>query len=273
MVPPAKGRKRRRHREPWPAVLGLIGGAGGMILIYTPIVWLAVMSVSREPLSGVPGPVTFEWYARLFGDGRWIAPLMLSVALGMVVGIVCMIAASVVGRRLPLLRQRGAILLCVLIPLFVPGVVMGTALFLYFRSFLGLRLGLWSILVGHFVWAYPFALLAVVVMATRFDHRLIDAAADLGASRWRCFWDIEFPSLRSGIIAAGLFGFLLSFNELSRSIFLRGRETTLALYSWAQASSHSSNVPLIYALNTLTLIVSLVLIGVAFQLLFGRGRD
>jgi hypothetical protein len=56
------------------------------------------------------------------------------------------------------------------------------------------------------------------------------------------------------------------------SIFLRGRETTLPLYVWAQASSHTSNVPLIYALSTVVLLVSLVVITGAFWLLFARGE-
>ena len=46
--------------------------------------------------------------------------------------------------------------------------------------------------------------------------------------------------------------------------------TTLSLYAWAQASSHTSKVPLIYALNTLVLLVSLVLVCGAFWLLFAR---
>ena len=161
-------------------------------------------------------------------------------------------------------------LVCAVVPLFVPGVVMGTALFMYFRSLMGFKLGLWSLVVGHFVWAFPFSLLAVVVMASRFDTRLVDAAADLGATPWQRFWHIEFPALMPGIVAAGLFGFLLSFNELSRSIFLHGRVTTLSLYAWAQASSHTTKVPLIYSLNTLVLLVSLVLVCGAFWLLFGR---
>ncbi len=242
-----------------------------LVVIYAPIVWLAVMSISTEPLSGIPGPFTIEWYQRLFRNTKWVDPLWLSLALAAAVGIACMVSATVVGRTLPHMKRRGSVLFAVLLPLFVPGVVMGTALFLYFRSFMGLKLGLWSLAIGHFVWAFPFSLLAVVVMASRFDNRLLDAAADLGADAWRRFWHIEFPSLLPGIVAAGLFGFLLSFNELSRSIFLSGRQTTLSLYAWAQASSHTTAVPLIYALNSLVLVVSLTLICGAFWLLFVRG--
>ena len=247
-----------------------IGGYIVIALVYIPIVWLAVMSVSAEPLTGQPGPFTADWYLRLFSDLRWSAPLQLSIGLAAAVGIACALVATLVGRALLRARWRGGLLIAALLPLFVPGVVMGTALFLYFRSFLGFKLGLWSLFIGHFSWALPFSLLAILVVSVRFDVRLTEAAAVLGATPWRRFWDVEFPALRAGIITAGLFGFLLSFNELPRSIFLRGRETTLPIFMWAQASSHTSNVPLIYALNSLALVLSLVLISSAFWVLFGR---
>ena len=59
--------------------------------------------------------------------------------------------------------------LLTLLPLFVPGMSMGAALFIFFRSFLGFKLGFWSILIGHVVWALPFSLLIVLVLTTRYD--------------------------------------------------------------------------------------------------------
>ena len=120
------------------------------------------------------------------------------------------------------------------------------------------------------VWALPFAFLLVIVLATRFDHRLLEAAEDLGASAWQRFWQIEFPIMRPGIVGAGLFGFILSFNELLRSIFLRGTETTMPIYTWAQASSHQSNVPIIFGLASLIFGVTLPIIGTFFWILFSR---
>jgi len=76
--------------------------------------------------------------------------------------------------------------------------------------------------------------------------------------------------VRSGIVAAFLFGFLLSFSELLRSIFVSGPVTTLPLYVWAQDSSHSSTVPLIYTLTTRIILASLIGIGFAYWRLFRR---
>ena len=76
--------------------------------------------------------------------------------------------------------------------------------------------------------------------------------------------------LRPAIIGAGLFGFLLSFNEMLRSIFLRGTETTMPIWNWIMASSQQSQVPIIFALATIVLAVVLPLLAGVFWLLFAR---
>lgn len=254
----------------WPALakwLGLIV----ILLMYIPLVWLAVMSFSGRPLSGIPYPLTMEHYDELMGGfEKWGEPLYESVAMGVVTGLVCMVVATAVGRAMPRMRKPGGVMLIALIPLFVPGLTMGAALFIFIRSFLDLRLGLWSIFVGHLVWSLPFSLLLVLIIATRFDHRLLEAAQDLGATTWRRFWDIEFPILRPGIVGAGIFGFLLSFNELLRSIFLRGSETTMPIYNWTMTASHQSQVPIIFSLSTIILGATLPILGGFFWLLFAR---
>ena len=157
-----------------------------------------------------------------------------------------------------------------LLPLFIPGIALGAALFIFFRMFLDLELGFWSIFAGHVIWAFPFSFLFVLVLTTRFDDRLLDAAADLGASRWRIFWDIEFPLLRPAIIGAGIFGFLVSFNEGQRAIFLRGDATTLPIWNWIMASSEQSQVPIIFCLETLVLLVALPVIASTFWMMMVR---
>ena len=252
--------------------LSIILGYTVIFLIYAPIFWLTVMSFSQRPLTGVPWPLTGSWYAKLYEDTRWVGPIELSLVIALIVAVLCMSAATLVGRSLPALRRRGGILFAFLLPLFVPGIVLGATLFMFYRSFLGIKTGLWSLVLVHFLWSFPFALLAMLVVSVRFDHRLLEAAEDLGANAWQRFWHIEFPALRPGIIAAAFFGFLLSFNELERSLFLRGGHTTLPLYSWVQAASHTSNVPLIYALSTIIMLISLALTMFSLRMLLA-GRE
>ncbi|WP_160008808.1 ABC transporter permease [Rhizobium sp. 18055] len=254
----------------WPmwSRLAQWGGIVSIFLIYFPLAWLALMSISQQPLSGIPLPFTVENYASLASDTRWMAPFGVSVVIAAIVGMASAAAATLVGRNLPLAKNSTRKLLICVIPLFVPGMSMGAALFIFFRAILGLKLGYWSIVVGHFVWAFPFGLLIVLVLTSRFDHRLIEAANDLGASKWQTFRDIEFPILRPAIVGAGLFGFLLSFTEVLRTIFLRGTSTTMPIYNWTMASSQQSQVPIIFALATIVLLVTLPLLAGFFWFLY-----
>jgi ABC-type spermidine/putrescine transport system permease subunit II len=253
----------------WPS-LAKWGGIVLLFLIYFPLFWLALMSFSERPLSGIPLPLTLRHYGALFDDTRWLKPFGASLAIALLVGVISAVVATAVGRALPKTVSPGRVLVLCLLPLFVPGMSMGAALFIFLRSVLGVKLGFASILAGHFVWAFPFALLIILVLTTRFDHRLVEASSDLGASPWQTFWRIEFPLLRPAIIGAGLFGFLLSFNEVLRTIFLRGTETTMPVYNWTMAASQQSQVPIIFALATILLAVTLPLLGGAFWLLYAR---
>lgn len=58
---------------------------------------------------------------------------------------------------------------------------MGAVLFIFLRTMLGLRLGLWSIFLAQLVWVPLF----VLVVASRFDLKLLEAAEDLGATACR----------------------------------------------------------------------------------------
>jgi len=241
-----------------------------VILTYIPLIGLAILSFSDRPMSGLPYPLTLRWYEHLAVDTRWVGPVEMSVVIGLGVGLVSMALAAVIGRTIPRLRQRRLVIAAFLVAQFVPGIAMGVGMFLYYRSLLDLRLGLWSLFLGHFVWAFPFSLLSVLVVSSRFDVRLLQAASDLGATPWQRFWHIEMPILRPGIVGAGIFGFLLSFNELPRSTYLRGVSTTLPLFEWAQASTQTSNIPYLFALSTIVLSISLPLITVMTWILFKK---
>ncbi|MCB8881302.1 ABC transporter permease subunit [Acidisoma cellulosilytica] len=253
----------------WPG-LAKWSGWGLLILIYAPLAWLALLSFSTRPLSGIPYPLSLTNYAALVHTPGWTGPFLISLGIALLVGLITAVIACFVGRAIPRSPRAGTIVLIALLPLFIPGVSLGAALFIFLRVLLGLNLGYWSIMLGHVIWSFPFALIIVLVLTTRFDHRLLEAASDLGAGPWRRFWDIEFPLLRPAIIGAGLFGFLLSFNEVQRSIFLRGTATTMPIWNWTMASSQQSQIPIIFSLATVILAVVLPLLCLVFWFIFVR---
>lgn len=264
---PARTSKDLSYHPIW-KLLGKWLGVAMLILIYFPLLWLVLLSVSRDPLSGIPGAFSLQHYRALFASDAWHQPLLASVIIGLIVGFLSALTATIVGRQVPLMKRPVSALLMFVVPLFVPGMSMGAALFIFLRSFLGLDLGFWSVAVGHYVWAFPFALLIVLVVTLRFDRTLIEAGRDLGASDWQVFRDIEFPILMPGIVSAGLFGFLMSFNEVMRTIFLRSTAETMPVWNWVQAAAQQSQVPIIFSLAAIILLVTLPLLCGVFWMLF-----
>ena len=274
----------RRVSESWSSSASAAIGYFVIGIIYFPILWLMILSISGQPLTGFPGKWTLRWYDNMFfgsgqrvgeaygGDFNILDPLLLSILLAVITSVACMLASLAVGSVLPRIRLRGPFLMTFLMPLMVPGIVAGMSIFLFFRIGLHFKMGLWSLVLAHFIWAFPFALLAMMVVASRFDQRLLEAASDLGASKLERFWQVEMPILKPGIFAAGFFGFLFSFNELPFSIFMRAGEITLPLYLWIQSGAHNTSIPLIFALSTLITIASIFLTFIAIRVGFSERK-
>ncbi|HQZ12433.1 MAG TPA: ABC transporter permease subunit [Devosia sp.] len=247
-------------------------GAAALLLLYIPIVGLVLLSFSKQALAGIPWPLTLDWYAALtVGEGtRWVEPLGTSVVVGLIVSLASTAVALLIGRAIPTMKRRGGLLGTYLFVIIVPGILIGIAVLIFFRGLLGIRTGLWSVLLVHFSWALPFSLLCILIVAVRFDRRLLDAARDLGAGPVRRFIDVELPLLMPGISASLFFSFLLSFNELPRTLYARGGITTLPYYMWTASSSHSSQVSLVYALSAIITVASFLLTLAAMRLLMRK---
>jgi ABC-type spermidine/putrescine transport system permease subunit II len=253
--------------KPWVSYLCIACGSVALVLLYGPILGLAVLSFSEQPLSGIPWPFTFRWYHALFTDDKahWIEALGTSVLIGAIVALCSTAIAFAVAHELVRLRRTLPLLTTFLIVVTIPGTVMGIAILAFYRVMLSFRTGLWSIVLAHLSWALPFALMCVLIVLWRFDMTLLDAAEDLGATKWRRLIDIELPLLMPGISASAFFSFLLSFNELPRTIYVRGSTRTLPFYLWTQSTSHSSQSAFIYALGAIIMVVSFAIITIAMR--------
>ncbi|WP_173930936.1 ABC transporter permease subunit [Chelativorans sp. Marseille-P2723] len=269
----------RRHYQPaglFTRSSSLLASSLGMIaivLLYLPIAGLALLSFSAQPLRGIPWPFTFEWYGALVAGetaSKWISPLLTSISIGILVSIASTATALLIGRAVPTLRRSTGLLVAYLCVIVLPGILVGVAVLLFYRVLLGLTTGFWSVFLVHFIWALPFSLLCILIVTLRFDRRLLDAAEDLGASKFRQFIDIELPLLMPGVMASLFFSFLLSFNELPRTLYARGSVVTLPYYVWTASSSHSSQVSLIYALSSIIMVLSFLVTLVAMRILNKR---
>ncbi len=73
----------------------------------------------------------------------------------------------------------------------------------------------------------PFICLPIFLSLETMDRRLLEAAMDLGASRWQAFFRITLPIAAPGIIAAFLFVFIPSIGEYITPTLVGGVEGTM----------------------------------------------
>jgi putative spermidine/putrescine transport system permease protein len=184
-----------------------------------------------------PRGFTFRWYAVYLGSRQWIGATVRSFGVGVATAALAMLigtpAAFVLARRS--IPGRTAALAFVLSPLIIPRMIIAVALFyLYARvGLVGSPLGL---VLGHTVLAVPYVVVTVMAVLKTYDERLDHAAWSLGASRPRTIWHVTFPLIRAGLIAAFLFAFVTSFDELTIALFVTGGlATTLPKQMWDEA--------------------------------------
>jgi ABC-type spermidine/putrescine transport system permease subunit II len=162
-------------------------------------------------------------------------------------------------------RFKGLLSSFILMPMVIPGMLLGAALLIVFVPILGLHLSIWTTIAGHVVVTTPYAVLAVATRLYGYDQRLDRAAADLGATPIRVFWHVTLPLVAPGIVAAALIVFTVSLDTFGVTFFTTGTRSTLPMYIWAQVEKGVT--PTINALGTLLIVVSITLLLIATWLL------
>jgi putative spermidine/putrescine transport system permease protein len=122
-------------------------------------------------------------------------------------------------------------------------------------------MGLYTSALGaHLTWTLPFGLLVMFAVFNRFNPAFEEAARDLGASPWQSFRHVVLPIIGPSVIGVAMFGFTLSWDEIARTSQAIGDQNTLPLE--LQGLTTSVTTPVIYALGTMTTLISLaVMVG------------
>jgi putative spermidine/putrescine transport system permease protein len=245
-------------------VLLLIFFALFVAFLYGPTVTILILSF-QGPDGGLTFPmrgVSLTWFENLFepqmvGDFGGSLERSLSLA-AIVMGLTTLIAlcAGLAFRR----KFFGATVLFYLTisSLIVPSILISLGIGLMF-NITGMQPGwLTSALGAHLTWTLPFGVLIMFAVFNRFDHRLEEAARDLGASPWQSLRFVVLPLIAPSLVGVALFGFSLSYDEFARTLLTAGSDNTLPLEIFAMTTNATS--PVLYALGSLTTAFSLGLV-------------
>jgi putative spermidine/putrescine transport system permease protein len=111
----------------------------------------------------------------------------------------------------------------------------------------------------------PFVVTSVNASLAGIDPRLEQAALSLGATPIVTFFQITLPLIRPGVLVGALFAFITSFDELVVALFISGSgAVTLPRRMWDDLLYQIE--PTIAAVSTLTIVLTVVLMGCAHLL-------
>jgi spermidine/putrescine transport system permease protein len=255
-------------------VLGIYAGLFYVVL-YGPLVMIAVLSFNRSNIIGFPiRQFGLVWYEKVFNTPEFLAAFANSIAIGATAALIATVLALCLAlgfrRQFPL---KNVVFNIVLVPIVMPGIVGGIVLLLFF-GYLNVRPSLWTtVLVAHVNYVLPFAFLTLYPRLHNFDRSLEEAAMDLGAHALGVFWYVVYPIIRPGLIATFLFSFSLSFDEFIRTLFVTGYDRTVPVMFWSMIVDELS--PQLPAMAVIIILVSATtsLFGVLASRQAGRTKQ
>ncbi len=106
--------------------------------------------------------------------------------------------------------------------------------------------------------AMSFSFIPIFVVMQRVPHRLMQAAADLGAARWRQMLEVELPLIAPGIAIGATFAFVLSFGDYLAPTLV-GNPGSIGIANLAASEfEHGIDWPLGAAIGVVMTVVVLV---------------
>jgi ABC-type spermidine/putrescine transport system permease subunit I len=261
-------RRPRGDRARRPMARGALWAAGLTIIGFLVLPALIVIPVSFTGGSFVnfpPEGLSLRWYTEYLGSSVWMEATVRSFAVAALTGVLAMLlgvpAAFMLVRSRA--RAKAGLLALILSPLIIPRIIVAVAIYIVYAriGLVGTSAGL---VLGHTVLAVPYVVITMMAVLKTYDERLDQAAASLGASPWRTLTKITFPLLRGGMIAAFLFAFITSFDELTISLFVSGGlVSTLPRQMWNDMLLQV-NPTLAAVSTTMLVVITAIILGAEY---------
>lgn len=268
--------------------IALIPGAAWLTLFFVaPLLIIVLISFMR---AGAPVEWTLDGagYARLV-DPLHLTILVRSVVLAAAATLLCLVLgyplAYYIARRAPPLRRL--LYFMVLVPLWANSLVLIYAWMVLLRpngvfdqllhwfgivgeAPLSMLYTPWAVLLGLAYWYLPFMVYPLYASLEKFDFTLLEAAHDLGASRWTAFRRVLWPLTLPGIFTGCLLVFVQSLGAFVVPDLLGGAKSMM-LGNLIQQRFLS--VPQDWPLGAAVAVALLLVVGTALAFYFRVQRE
>jgi putative spermidine/putrescine transport system permease protein len=231
------------------------------LFLLAPILVVIVASFSRDAyLAFPPRGLSLRWYREFLASRDFVNSLLLSLRLAAAATAIATVVGLLAALGLTARRFRGAGTARGLLtsPLTVPGIVAGIAMLIYY-SRVGLGGSFVSLLAAHVVLVLPFVVIIVSSGLQAFDRSIEEAARSLGAGRVTAFVTVTLPLIKGSVLAAAVFAFITSFDEVVVTLFLAGpRMMTLPVRIFQYIEYNSD--PLVAAVSTVLVVFTVAVV-------------
>lgn len=231
---PFAASQSRLQSGAWTALLGRFGFVALLVVAYTiifaPMVTVMIISFFDQEIVTVPPPgLTLKWYVNAWGQRDFARGFMTSLQIALcatLIGVPLGTMAAL-GLARGSFKGREALNTFLLAPLAVPAIVAGSALYLYYVTAenvldMDIKGTLGGLIAANVLLTIPWTVRLVSASLAGLDRSAEEAAANLGAKPFTVFRRVTLPMMRPGIVAASLFSFVASFENLELNLLLVG---------------------------------------------------
>ncbi len=242
-----------------------------VIFLLAPIILLVVFAFTDRGIANFPiDHLSFRWWGEMLAHPQFAISFKNSMIIGLSVAAISAVVGTMAAMGLATLPRRHATLFMsvLTLPVMLPSLVLAVALLSFFVS-IGLKLGLWTVIISHVLFTQPFVILIVHARMVNFDYRIVESARDLGASPLKAFLTVTLPIIRPIVIGAALIAMALSIDDFIIASFTIGSGNTLPTLVWGMI--RTGLTPSVNAIGTLILILTIGSSLVALRLTRYRG--
>lgn len=244
-----------------------------VVFLILPIAVVVPVSFSDSKyLQFPPEAYSTRWYESFWNSTDWLRATRVSLTVAFFTVLFSVPLGTAAAYAMTSVSPRAARVLQIvlLLPMVVPGMLIAIGIFyIYIR--LNLVNTMVGIVIAHSVLALPFVVMTVQAALQSFDFRQEQAARSLGATRLGAFFRVTLPQIRASLIAAGLFAFIISLDEVVISLFIAGGENTVLTRRMFVALRDAVD-PTVAAISTLLIGTTIVILA-AFSLTRRERRD
>ena len=251
--------------------------------ILLPVLWTARTSFGAPGLAYRPGELvfspTFDNYRKIFVEQSFERYLWNSLWIGMASSLVCLVIGSLAAYSIARYRTGGQLLsLSILGTQMLPAVTLVIPLWLLIReriSIAGYEISFfdrgWTLVAVYLSFNLPFVVWILIGFFQSIPVEIEDAARVDGATALQAFRQVVVPVSLPGLLAAGVFAFVLSWNEFFFALNLTGRESRTIPVALASLMTSQGNQVGAICAATVAMMMPIVALTWVIQRFLVRG--